>query len=466
MHHFFLPPREINMRLALPPLMLGLLLLWSSPASAQHSLLKEIIIQRNVAELQKSLKDASYKGEEGILRIRPEAAKSLGLKVPVDREYLDAKELLEQATSSLEAAKGFMATRDEETYVGEHVRNIGILYLHYRRSLERAKQLFLSYHAKLDPGVDDRLNEAVCRRLMDKLLVESFKRAENRLRDGLGLFHNLCHDPDQDHAFLNQENMDFVNEVFQRFVTEYPREGTTPFLLDRQEEYRNRDANWKEVLRDDFPYVSELEEALNRFKPGGDAVDPLLFVALMRKESNFDPQAVSSSGAAGLTQLMPKTALDLGMKNIWMPAYFLEAAGLSDAERRTRAQAMAALHRINEDNKIPTASEARNLMQEALRIGQQKERLYAQYRKDLLQSSNDERLDASLAMEYGLKYFLRLMRDSKGDMSLALAAYNAGPQRIKEYKGLPPFGETIRFRNRTLEFYREYVKKLKGRNNP
>jgi len=127
---------------------------------------------------------------------------------------------------------------------------------------------------------------------------------------------------------------------------------------------------------------------------------------------------------------------------------------------------MAALHRITEDNKLQLASEARELMQEALRLGQQKERLYAQYRKELLQSSSDERLDASLAMEYGLRYFLRLMKDYKGDMSLALAAYNAGPQRIKEHKGIPPFGETIRFRNRTLEFYREYVKKLKGRNNP
>jgi hypothetical protein len=464
--HFFSPSQEMNMRSVLWLFVLALLLLWPSPALSQHPLLKEIVIQRNLTELHQSLKEGSYKGEEGILRIRPEAAKSLGLKVFVDREYLDARELLEQAGSSLEAAKGFMATRDEETYVGEHVRNIGILYLHYKRSLERAKQKLLSYHAKLDPGVDERLNDAACRRLMDKLLAECFKRAENRLRDGLGLFYNLCHDPDQDHAFLNSENAEFVNEVFQRFVTEFPREGAMPFLLDRQEEYRNHEADWKEVIRDDFPYASQLEEILRRLKSGGDAVDPLLFVALMRKESNFDPQAVSSSGAAGLTQLMPKTALDLGMKNIWMPAYFLEAAGLSDAERRTRAQAMAALHRINEDNKIQTASEARDLMQEALRIGQQKERLYAQYRKDLLQSSNDERLDASIAMEYGLKYFLRLMRDSKGDMSLALAAYNAGPQRIKDYKGIPPFGETIRFRNRTLEFYREYVKKLKGRNNP
>ena len=454
------------MRVVLPFLMLALHLLWCSPAVAQHALLKDIVIERNLADLQKGLKDGSYKGEEGILRIRPEAAKSLGLKVFVDRDYLDARELLEQAASSFEAAKGFMATRDEETYTGEHVRNIGILYLHYRRSLDRAKQKLLSYRAKLDPGVDERLNEAACGRLMDKLLAECFKRADNRLRDGLGLFYNVCRDPDQDHAFLNSENADFVNEIFHRFVTEYPREGAMPFLLDRQEEYRNHQADWKEVIRDDFPYVSQLDEAIRKLKPGSDAVDPLLFVALMRKESNFDSQAVSSSGAAGLTQLMPRTALDLGMKSIGMPASFVEATGLSDMERRTRAQAMAALYRISEENQLQAASEARELMQEALRIGQQKERLYAQYRKELLQSLTDDRLNASLSMEYGLRYFLRLMRDHKGDMSLALAAYNAGPQRIREYRGIPPFGETVRFRNRTLEFYREYINRIKDQKRP
>jgi hypothetical protein len=454
------------MRLALPFLILALNLLWCSPAAAQQPLLKDLVIQHNLAELQKSLKDGSYKGEEGLLRIRPEAAKSLGLKVYVDDDYLEAKDLLEQAASSLEAAKGFMATKDEESYIGEQVQNIGILFLHYKRSLERARQKLLAYHAKLEAGADERLDDAACSRLMDKLLADSLKQADNRLRDGLGLFYNVCRDPDQDLAFLNTENVDFVNDVFQRFVSEYPREKAMPFLLDRQEEYRDRETDWKEVIQGDFPYVSQLEETLRKFKSSGDAVDPLLFVALMRKESNFDPQAVSSTGAAGLTQLMPKTALDLGMKNIWMPDHFLEAAGLADTERRTRAQAMATLYRITEDNKLQLAAEARELMQEALRIGQQKERLYAQYRKELFHGSSDDRMDASLAMEYGLKYFLRLMKDYKGDISLALAAYNAGPQRIREHKGIPPFGETVRFRNRILEFYRDYIKKLKGRNSP
>ena len=34
---------------------------------------------------------------------------------------------------------------------------------------------------------------------------------------------------------------------------------------------------------------------------------PLLFLALIRQESRFDPQAVSYAGATGLTQVMPET---------------------------------------------------------------------------------------------------------------------------------------------------------------
>ena len=44
------------------------------------------------------------------------------------------------------------------------------------------------------------------------------------------------------------------------------------------------------------------------------AVDPLLFLALVRQESRFDARAVSYAGATGLTQVMPTTGTDIASR--------------------------------------------------------------------------------------------------------------------------------------------------------
>jgi soluble lytic murein transglycosylase len=52
-----------------------------------------------------------------------------------------------------------------------------------------------------------------------------------------------------------------------------------------------------------LPYLTDLRKGAKAGK-----VDPLLFAGLVRQESAFNPQAHSSSGAIGLSQLLPKTA--------------------------------------------------------------------------------------------------------------------------------------------------------------
>ncbi len=50
-------------------------------------------------------------------------------------------------------------------------------------------------------------------------------------------------------------------------------------------------------------------------------------------------------------------------------------------------------------------------------------------------------------------YLSRLLKSLNGDLSLALAAYNAGPERVKNYNGIPPFQETWSYIKRVLDYY-------------
>lgn len=108
-------------------------------------------------------------------------------------------------------------------------------------------------------------------------------------------------------------------------------------------------------------------------------LDPSLVHAVIRAESAYNPEAVSSKGAAGLMQLMPGTLRDYRVSDPYDPEQNIAA---------------------------------------------------------------------------GSAYLKRLLDDFDDTLELALAAYNAGPEAVRRYGGVPPFPETRRYLERVLSAYR------------
>jgi len=59
-------------------------------------------------------------------------------------------------------------------------------------------------------------------------------------------------------------------------------------------------------------------------------------------------------------------------------------------------------------------------------------------------------------VEGGVKYLRFLLDTFRGDVSLAVAAYNAGLSNVAKYGGIPPFNETRTYVNRVLSYMKSY----------
>ena len=110
-------------------------------------------------------------------------------------------------------------------------------------------------------------------------------------------------------------------------------------------------------------------------------LDPLLVKTVISVESDFNPRVVSKKGAKGLMQLMPNTAKNMGVEDIFDP----------------------------------------------------RENIYG-----------------------GCKYLRSLINRYRGNLTLALAAYNAGPSAVARHGGIPPYRETINYVNTIMKRYRGY----------
>jgi hypothetical protein len=62
----------------------------------------------------------------------------------------------------------------------------------------------------------------------------------------------------------------------------------------------------------------------------------------------------------------------------------------------------------------------------------------------------DNPMDPVANVEGGTRYLRELLAQFNHDLIKALAAYNAGPQRIQQYHGVPPYTETLTYISRVI----------------
>jgi soluble lytic murein transglycosylase-like protein len=139
-------------------------------------------------------------------------------------------------------------------------------------------------------------------------------------------------------------------------------------IMDKADSYGNEGAI---PSNDKIPYFHLVKDAAKQT-----GVDPHLVLAVIKAESNFDPNAVSSSGAMGLMQLMPETALEMGVQDVYNPrdniwagtrylSYCLEKFGDTEMALAAYNAGPGVVERLNQ---VPDKPETRNYIRRVMRF--------------------------------------------------------------------------------------------------
>ena len=68
----------------------------------------------------------------------------------------------------------------------------------------------------------------------------------------------------------------------------------------------------------------------------------------------------------------------------------------------------------------------------------------------------DDLFNPEQNIDAGVRHFKWMLKQFDGDVTLALAAYNAGSKVVKRYKDIPPFKETKRYLKKVMRYYERY----------
>jgi soluble lytic murein transglycosylase-like protein len=74
--------------------------------------------------------------------------------------------------------------------------------------------------------------------------------------------------------------------------------------------------------------------------------------------------------------------------------------------------------------------------------------------------SIDNLSDPHQNLQAGVRHLKRLLKMFKGNVPLALAAYNAGENAVKRFDGIPPYEETLAYVGKVLGLWKLYARQL------
>jgi soluble lytic murein transglycosylase-like protein len=70
-------------------------------------------------------------------------------------------------------------------------------------------------------------------------------------------------------------------------------------------------------------------------------------------------------------------------------------------------------------------------------------------------------VDPAQNIQGGTRYLRLLANQFNGDMLLTIAAYNAGPDAVRKYGGVPPFEETRQYCKKVMTYYHQLKRESK-----
>jgi hypothetical protein len=70
--------------------------------------------------------------------------------------------------------------------------------------------------------------------------------------------------------------------------------------------------------------------------------------------------------------------------------------------------------------------------------------------------SSEDMYNPAYNIDTGVGYLKLLLNEFGGNLVLAIAAYNAGSSKVREYQGIPPYEGTQHFVQEVFKYYRHY----------